>query len=88
MAVKSEPLNFAFALQACGYSTDANYGNKLMQIVQQFDLTQYDVAGAGPFPPASNQEPAPAHPGSFTPKASAKSSVVKEKPAAPAKVKP
>lgn len=43
MAVCSYPQAFAEQLQACRYSTDPNYARKLMELVDQFDLTQYDV---------------------------------------------
>ena len=46
MAVKGDPEKFAQALQDCGYSTNPDYAAKLMQIVRQFDLTQYDVPAA------------------------------------------
>lgn len=97
MQVKSDPTNFAFALQNCGYSTDPNYGNKLMQIVQQFDLTQYDVASAvaGPVPAPQTAKVVASAGISASTKATvpavktpASTSVVNVTPAAPAKVKP
>jgi flagellum-specific peptidoglycan hydrolase FlgJ len=33
---------FAQRLQACGYSTNPNYAQELLQLVQFHDLTQYD----------------------------------------------
>lgn len=93
MQVKSDPTNFAFALQNCGYSTDPNYGNKLMQIVQQFDLTQYDVAAAGTAPQPAKSAASAGISASTTAtapavKTPASNSVVNVTPAAPAKVKP
>lgn len=49
MAVASEPERFAQQLQACGYSTNPFYAQSLMQLVKEFDLTQYDIQ---PDPPA------------------------------------
>ncbi|MGP8269118.1 MAG: glycoside hydrolase family 73 protein [Terracidiphilus sp.] len=43
MAVKANPSAFATELQMCGYSTNPNYASSLMQIVNEFDLTQYDA---------------------------------------------
>jgi flagellar protein FlgJ len=43
MAVRSNPTRFANALQACGYSTNPEYAAMLMQLVWNFDLTQYDA---------------------------------------------
>jgi flagellum-specific peptidoglycan hydrolase FlgJ len=43
MAVASDPDKFAHALQTCGYSTNPNYGDLLMQLVRRYDLTQYDI---------------------------------------------
>ncbi len=44
MAVASDARAFATAIKACGYSTAPNYPQMLMQLVNEFDLTQYDVA--------------------------------------------
>lgn len=52
MAVKNDPAKFATAIMMCGYSTNRPplaatppfYADALMQIVRQFDLTQYDVS--------------------------------------------
>lgn len=49
MAVANNPEKFATALQDCGYSTleDSTgqriYAQRLLQLVQEFDLTQYDT---------------------------------------------
>ena len=43
MAVKDDAAKFAVELQACGYSTSPTYAQGLMVLVNQFDLTQYDV---------------------------------------------
>ena len=43
MNVRNDPAKFAQALQDCGYSTSPTYASQLMQIVQQFDLSQYDA---------------------------------------------
>lgn len=53
MAVCHDPAQFAAELQHCGYSTNPNYAEMLMQIVREFDLTQYDVP---PEDPAQAQE--------------------------------
>ncbi|MHB1673792.1 MAG: glucosaminidase domain-containing protein [Acidobacteriaceae bacterium] len=51
MAVRSDAAKFAEQLQACGYSTNPNYAGSLMQLVKEFDLTQYDA----PPEPAAQQ---------------------------------
>jgi len=33
---------WAHGLKACGYATDKRYGHKLVQIIEELDLTQYD----------------------------------------------
>lgn len=48
MAVRTDPESFARALQACGYSTSPTYASMLIALMQEFDLTQYDIA-----PPAA-----------------------------------
>lgn len=61
MAVCHDPAKFALQLQQCGYSTLENsyglkiYAARLMSLVQEFDLTQYDLQ---PDPPAAAQEKA------------------------------
>lgn len=35
---------FCFTLQACGYATDPNYAKKLISIINEFKLAQYNVA--------------------------------------------
>lgn len=49
MAVRGDPAAFARALQRCGYSTNPNYASLLTELVEEFDLTQYDLQ---PEPPA------------------------------------
>jgi flagellum-specific peptidoglycan hydrolase FlgJ len=51
MAVKDDPAKFAAAIMTCGYSTNRPplashppfYADVLMELVREFDLTQYDV---------------------------------------------
>ncbi|MGO8759343.1 MAG: glycoside hydrolase family 73 protein [Terracidiphilus sp.] len=43
MAAKNDPAKFAAEIQRCGYSTNPNYAALLIQIVKEFDLTQYDA---------------------------------------------
>ena len=43
MQCKNDAAQFAEALQRCGYSTNPKYAETLMQLVREFDLTQYDV---------------------------------------------
>lgn len=43
MAVCADPAKFADELQACGYSTNPDYAAELMRLVDEFDLTQYDL---------------------------------------------
>ncbi len=43
MAVNADPQAFAEQLEACGYSTSPTYASSLMELVKEFDLTQYDV---------------------------------------------
>jgi flagellum-specific peptidoglycan hydrolase FlgJ len=91
MQVKSDATSFAFALQNCGYSADQNYGNALMAIVHQFDLTQYDVAAADGAPQpvkTAGTAAGPTTPGTPTPAALSSVPQTKAMPAAPAKVKP
>ena len=43
MEARQDAAKFAAALETCGYSTDPHYGQSLMRLVTEFDLTQYDV---------------------------------------------
>jgi flagellum-specific peptidoglycan hydrolase FlgJ len=42
MAVRTDAVKFAAAIQKCGYSTNPYYAQVLMRLVSEFDLTQYD----------------------------------------------
>jgi len=42
-AIRSGAKKFAEELQACGYSTNPKYAASLMELVDEFDLTQYDL---------------------------------------------
>lgn len=44
----AEPLKFAVLLSACGYSTNPGYAALLAQLIDEFDLTQYDVRPGDP----------------------------------------
>lgn len=61
MAVAHNPGQFAYALQQCGYSTlqDARgnpiYAIRLLQLVGEFDLTQYDLPPTPEAPAAAAQ---------------------------------
>ena len=46
MAVRTDPAKFAAELQACGYSTNPDYATGLMKLVDQYNLTQYDLPPA------------------------------------------
>lgn len=48
MAVRANPAEFAAAIQKCGYSTNPDYATELMQLVTEFDLTQYDAPPPAP----------------------------------------
>lgn len=50
MQVSDDPTAFAQRLQLCGYSTNPNYASELLQLIKEFDLTQYDLT---PEPPAA-----------------------------------
>lgn len=56
MAAKTDPARFAQALYACGYSTNFRYAGLLMQLVEEFDLTQYDTL-TPPTEPAAQAKP-------------------------------
>lgn len=43
---------FALALEQCGYSADPGYADKLMDLVDEFHLMQYDAPPAPPDQPA------------------------------------
>ncbi len=43
MALTHDPTLFAGALHACGYSTAPDYGAKLVVLMHQLDLFQYDL---------------------------------------------
>ncbi len=43
MKQKTDPRLFATALRSCGYSTAPNYEDMLMQLVNEYKLTQYDA---------------------------------------------
>jgi flagellum-specific peptidoglycan hydrolase FlgJ len=49
MAVKSDPAEFCTQLEDCGYSTSPTYAELLLQLINEFDLTQYDAAPAASF---------------------------------------
>lgn len=53
MAVRNDAAAFARALQVCGYSTNPSYAGLLMDLVHEFDLTQYDLQ---PEPPAQAKQ--------------------------------
>lgn len=53
MAVCADPSRFAAELQLCGYSTNPNYATGLRTLINEFDLTQYDIR---PDDPAAAQE--------------------------------
>lgn len=42
MKVAKDPAAFAAAIKACGYSTAPDYDTKLMALVSEFNLTQFD----------------------------------------------
>lgn len=42
MAAKDDAAKFCEQLQACGYSTSPHYAEQLMELIGEFDLTQYD----------------------------------------------
>lgn len=48
MAARSDPAQFAAQLQACGYSTNPSYAAGLIEVMNEFDLAQYDEPGAAP----------------------------------------
>ena len=43
LAVRGDSNKWARQIQACGYATDPNYANKLIQIAQRFNLYFWDV---------------------------------------------
>lgn len=43
MAVADDPLAFAAKLQQCGYATDPMYANELAALINQYNLTRFDV---------------------------------------------
>lgn len=43
MTAREYPSAFAAQLQECGYSTNPRYARELMELVDEFDLTQYDL---------------------------------------------
>ena len=43
MAARGDATAFAREIQACGYSTNPDYAKALMALVNEFDLTQYDL---------------------------------------------
>jgi flagellum-specific peptidoglycan hydrolase FlgJ len=53
MAKADDPVIFAVKLQECGYSTDPDYATKLARLIQDFDLTQYDVPPPAPLKAAA-----------------------------------
>jgi len=52
MAQRVNAARFAAAIQACGYSTNPQYAELLMSLVNEFDLTQYDREATSPATPA------------------------------------
>jgi flagellum-specific peptidoglycan hydrolase FlgJ len=69
MAHREEPEDFAVALQACGYSTNPKYAQLLMQLVEDFDLAQYDTPAAPATQSTVNSEQLIAKPNPATPAA-------------------
>ena len=43
LAVRDEPQAFARAINAAGYATDPAYANKLIRLMDRFDLYAYDL---------------------------------------------
>ena len=43
LAVRANPTEWARQIQACGYATDPNYADQLIQIAQQFNLYFWDA---------------------------------------------
>ena len=43
MAQRGNVAAFAAELHRCGYSTNPNYGAELMQLIREYELTQYDA---------------------------------------------
>lgn len=43
MACRGDVEMFSEQLQRCGYSTNPSYARSLMELVKEFDLTQYDI---------------------------------------------
>ena len=48
MAVVHDPEAMCIALQKCGYSTNPSYAVLLAKLIQDYDLTQYDVPPEDP----------------------------------------
>lgn len=53
MEAAGSPRAFAFRLMRCGYSTNPEYSDSLIDLIDEYDLTQYDLS---PEPPAQAQE--------------------------------
>ena len=69
MAVRRAPNAFASALTGV-YATDPSYGAKLISLMGQYNLYQYDAGGAAAAPsaaPTHRPSPRPSHAGSPTP---------------------
>ena len=48
--------DYAEALQLGGYATDPNYSNKLMSVINNNNLTQYDLSGGVTLDPSTSEE--------------------------------
>jgi flagellum-specific peptidoglycan hydrolase FlgJ len=46
MAERANPAEFCSQLQACGYSTSPIYSEQLLELINEFNLTQYDTEAA------------------------------------------
>jgi flagellum-specific peptidoglycan hydrolase FlgJ len=58
LQVASDPRRFARAIAAAGYATDPAYAGKLIRLMDQYSLYQYDALGADPLKvPSSAVEP-------------------------------
>lgn len=44
-------------VQMCGYATDPQYANKLIRMIEQYNLTQYDKAKETPAPKKTTSKP-------------------------------
>jgi flagellum-specific peptidoglycan hydrolase FlgJ len=54
LKVKDDPIAFARAIEAAKYATDPGYADKIIALIDEFELTQYDLPSPGEAMPGNS----------------------------------